>query len=891
MTFNISEYSQGLPFPNYKKTDYSLELEMAVLSKKTQEQQKALQSISAAQNTALNIAMLNLEGKDRLDSYNREIAESLSKDLGDLTKVENQNKIANLFQKISGDTQLIDASKKSREHISEFERIQREKMSGKKDSGYNTINEFVYMNEEGGYYDFMKQSLNAVSDPNYRLAKYTPYKDIRTPLANLTKLLHEDVTKRTSQVLDKNGYPTGYLTSSTIKEISPGRIASLYEAQLGADGMAQLQTLTKYDILRAKQGGATDALYNQYSTFYNTKIQEAENNKKITEGRISFYETELKKTDLSPELRAQYQSLIGSYQNNLSALDSNITNYKSSMIDKNQFAGMSTNDLAPYMYQIKKEEQIKDAVNALSYKEDLQDLKADTTYLAMKKIDAMLTQTKIREENANLRAAAALMQKEKDKKAEEEAATGGGLLPADVARNNVPILESYEKLQQTQNQYALMTDDIITSPSLDKTQLSKERLPAFLKQHEGNFHAQMFGIYQLKHGDAAYLPDGSPNLEGFKLWRDQSIANPEGDPNIETLVSNYEKAQVVADWTTKNLNKINNTLMASNAATSKLVEYAYKADGTKATQSDFAKDEDLFVFVPSMPKGGNESDAHFRARGGNYYKKSLKDYTYDVKMYNTMLQEIQDSQIGSETTGLDRDPNLNRSEVLREIKEKYRNYLYVENDLGLYDIAGKANQGLDDTNLQKVLMETMPQQAQFGMAQLSNKQITPQIANLVSAAGKMSNVAFSPEEIELVEIPVGAGDFGRFKLTEKAVKALPEGTQLPVGPNGDTMADVRSGVLYSFRVPAIMQRDVLFNAAANSMPIKSTFRGYTYEITTQGSARYMKITTPDNQQIIKSASPSSDVASLITVAKNFINTMATQGQGQPKDIPEEKLIH
>jgi hypothetical protein len=36
MTFNISEYSQGLPFPNYKKTDYSLELEMAVLSKKTQ---------------------------------------------------------------------------------------------------------------------------------------------------------------------------------------------------------------------------------------------------------------------------------------------------------------------------------------------------------------------------------------------------------------------------------------------------------------------------------------------------------------------------------------------------------------------------------------------------------------------------------------------------------------------------------------------------------------------------------------------------------------------------------------------------------------------------------------------------------------------------------------
>ena len=890
MTFNISEYSQGLPFPNYKKTDYSLELEMAVLSKKTQEQQKALQSISAAQNTALNIAMLNLEGKDRLDSYNREIAETLSKDLGDLTKVENQNKIANLFQKISGDTQLIDASKKSREHISEFERIQREKMSGKKDSGYNAINEYVYMNEEGGYYDFMKQSLNDVSDPNYRLAKYTPYKDIRTPLANLTKLLHEDVTKRTSQVLDKNGYPTGYLTSSTIKEISPGRIASLYEAQLGADGMAQLQTLAKYDILRAKQGGATDALYNQYSTFYNTKIQEAENNKKITEGRISFYETELKKTDLSPELRAQYQSLIGSYQNNLSALDSNITNYKSSMIDKNQFAGMSTNDLAPYMYQIKKEEQIKDAVNALSYKEDLQDLKADTTYLAMKKIDAMLTQTKIREENANLRAAAARMQKEQDKKEEEEAATGGGLLPADVARNNIPILESYEKLQQTQNQYALMTDDIITSPSLDKTQLSKERLPAFLKQHEGNFHAQMFGIYQLKHGDAAYLPDGSPNLEGFKLWRDQSIANPEGDPNIETLVSNYEKAQVVADWTTKSLNKINNTLMASNAATSKLVEYAYREDGTKATQSDFAKDEQLYVFVPTIPKGANESDAEFRARGGTYARKSLKDYTYDVAKFKE-YQRIESRgvpQVYVSSTGI---ANTMPPYTLSEMKEKYKDYLYVGNDLGLFNIAEKANEGLDDTNLQKVLMETMPQQAQFGMAQLSNKQITPQIANLVSAAGKMSNVAFSPEEIELVEIPVGAGDFGRFKLTEKAVKALPEGTQLPVGPNGDTMADVRSGVLYSFRVPAIMQRDVLFNAAANSMPIKSTFRGYTYEITTQGTARYMKITTPDNQQIIKSASPSSDVASLITVAKNFINTMVTQGQGQPKDIPEEKLIH
>ncbi|MBK8156433.1 MAG: hypothetical protein IPK55_10790 [Streptococcus sp.] len=131
----VNEYSSQLVLPSYNPQSYDPTLEVQVALYKQQNYDKVLQTVKGLQSQALNIQMLNQQGKERLDSYNKQLNESLSGDLGDLTKAEVQNEIAGLFQTIAGDTQLAKASQLSAEYQNQLDTIESFRQSGRKDKG------------------------------------------------------------------------------------------------------------------------------------------------------------------------------------------------------------------------------------------------------------------------------------------------------------------------------------------------------------------------------------------------------------------------------------------------------------------------------------------------------------------------------------------------------------------------------------------------------------------------------------------------------------------------------------------------------------------------------------------------------------------------------------
>lgn len=87
---SINEYTQGVVVPQYTPTNYDPSLEIQVAIKQQKNYDRILNTVKGLQSQALNIQMLNQEGRQRLEKYNKELNEKLSGDLGDLNKVEVQ---------------------------------------------------------------------------------------------------------------------------------------------------------------------------------------------------------------------------------------------------------------------------------------------------------------------------------------------------------------------------------------------------------------------------------------------------------------------------------------------------------------------------------------------------------------------------------------------------------------------------------------------------------------------------------------------------------------------------------------------------------------------------------------------------------------------------------
>ena len=222
MSQTISEYSSGLYLPTYRQTNYDNSLELALVSKKQKECDSMVQRLGNLKSQALNISMLNLKGKERLDAYNKELADLTSQDLGDLTDATVQAKVAGFFTKIATDSDLKERSSLSNYYQTQNNLIENAK--AQKDqlkSGYSPINEMVYRKWEGGLEDFMMA--DNIQGWQSKKIGYTPAKDIDQKLVNLTKLLHEESLTTQNPVKGSNGYD---LLSSS-KGVSAERMSNI----------------------------------------------------------------------------------------------------------------------------------------------------------------------------------------------------------------------------------------------------------------------------------------------------------------------------------------------------------------------------------------------------------------------------------------------------------------------------------------------------------------------------------------------------------------------------------------------------------------------------------------------------------------------------------------
>lgn len=878
MTFNINEYSQGLPLPQYKKTDYSLELEMAVLSKKAQEQQKALDKINQMQRSALNITMVNMEGIERLGNYNKRLSEELSKDPGDLTKLENQNRIANLFQDIAGDKELMALSRNSREILNQKELGEREKASGKP----NAINEFVFLNDEGGYYDFMQMSAAKGADPNFRPAKYTTYTDIKTPIANLSKLLHEDIYQTETQGL--TGTPeeiaagkaklSGYIESHIFGGVAPERIKALAEAQLGPAGMAQLEVMAKYDIIRTKQAGQVDSLFNQYNAHAQKEVNAYKFRKDEIEQKIKYFDSVLNDSKSTDSQKTEAQAMKDAHLQALPIVTANLDNLTASMKTKDEFSKMSIRELTPYIYQLKREEMLTDVANALSWKKDVRTLREDKLYMQARQLDFTATQNQLNRDTDIAKTTLRITASQKAKEAEP--------LPwstTDVAQNKVDLLSSYDKVVSLQNEYAQKTGALITanaSGSFDTNLLRENRFKETFKNLGSNYEIQMWDKFKTLKPDLAYNANGEPQIESFKIW----VADQEKNPvsSVAPLVEQQKYNRYISDGITEELAFMNGALRGASESVRQLKGYARNKDGSVMTDADFAAGKDIYLTVPTINKQATESDLEYRQRGGNYKLVSLDQYKKDIKegKYNQNVTKTEFTTYGGVYTKQER--------VVNE---------FVPTDRGLYSAIQNYDKAIKDPTLLKVLEDRLTQFEQYGQVMTSDKDaIRPyegQINTALRLAAANSGFAgsISVDDIKTVIIPVGSGTTGFYTLDEAAVKRITEAVGADKAatfnlPTEDGLAGLEAGKRYTFTTTPVEGRDALLNMTARTRPYKENYKGFEFSILNDNSGkRFITIKNSAGKTVtLDGADVRGDIYRKILEVKSTIDNFAANKQAE-----------
>jgi hypothetical protein len=852
----INEYSQGV-LPQYQKSNYDLNLEMAILSKKNQEQANALNTVNQLQNRSLNISMLNLEGAERLAEYNKQLSADLSGDLGDLTIMENQNKVAELFQKISTDTELIKASQLSKQYQKEYNDVQTLKNSGRKDNGYNDINEFVWMNWDGGYYDFMQKGLSQVTDPNFRKSSYTPYKDLKVPLANLSKLLHADYVSNDRQSVDEKNSPTGYLTKHIYEGVSPERVKALYDEQFGADDISQLEVLSKYEILKAGDKGY---LYDQYKS-----VADAEN--RVETARISeisqriLFNNEKLKTVLKPEEEAQLIKENELYKNNLQILESNVAGRANAEKTKEDFLKLSNNEMLGYVYQVKKAEKVKDAVNAFSWKKEVNEINPDANYLAQKKIDAMMAQTKFREDSQTNRMyikhkldqEVAATKALKEKEGKEDPSLWSDV--ADISKNEQELLSGFNRLVTLQEEYAKKSDNIIAAPTLDNNTIKAENWRNFYEKHKGNYYADMWDIFQTNK-NLAYDVNGNPNKEAFRVWEIEQRNNP--NSLTEALIKNKSDNDYTSEYLTEELGKINGALRSAKTETKNILPYARTENGDQLSEADFLSGREVYINVPTSPKINGQPYT------GNYQKKKLSELLFDLK------KERQTESIESPAAGAMYGVTP-RSKVTAKT--------YLDNDAGLKQVLKTYADSQEDPVLKSMLADKLPQYQQFGYVQTSSPDEIIPYQGQISAATKLGSdqfrTLFGVSAIESIAIPSGSGDKGVVKFKNEYAKQLDDANIMMPTRDGNVMEKVVPGKAYLFETQPKDGRNVMMNTAAKYKPYKSNYLGYMFEITPSASGtKVIRVTKPDGTVIPDKfgGDNSTDINVLINSIQSFIKT-------------------
>ena len=777
--FYVSPYVDGLALPNYKTQNYDTTLEMQLLQKKQNDYNVVLQRMSNLQSAGLNISMLNLKGKEKLDQYNTEINEMLSQDLGDLSDVSVQSQIAGMFNKISNDADLKQRSKLSKHYQGQLDNIER--MRSAKDptkSGYNSVNETVFRKWEGGLEDFMLA--DDITGFNQKAQSYTPYKDIDQKLVNLTKLLHEEE----STVLAPSS--TGYTLLESEKGVSKDRIRTLLQSTLDQDELSQMEILSKYRILQ--QGSDTGAIYDSYNNWIQKENQYTKNELAKAKAYVEQFNPKNLDPKLSKEERAtkeaQYLSLQQQYQTQEQELNRKIALQTVSTLSKEEWMKKSPTEILPYVNQMTTESYVNGIADSLEWKNQVKKVGTDEAYFANRRLNVMeerlnwdkqMDQAKLSLEYEKMKAT-------KDKEAKEKDPTYAP--PADIFKSPETIIDSWEKFTNLTKDYKNKTADIITAVDNNKNALIDPKNlinDQWLNENQSNYEVQLWNAYKAKFFDSAFTDADkkNPNINGFRAFKTQvENGDYKNDPAVQTVLSALTHDRWIANTLDETSREIANTINSQTRLD--------QVSNGGNTLGDYAKQHGWT----------GQGEMKFGIKDGQCYKSMTwtevkKEYQKEDKNKSTVINSVTGQPYYSGGSSLNYDPAF---------KELVRQGIEQE---------AKSTKLIQDTYTNK-----MPQIFQGKqLVALDDKTRTQSIGFInqaIKGSSETAPVSIDPTQVTNVSVPFGIGEYGGFSISEKEAERLANAGAKIVTVGGQEVAP-QANVWYKVPMQPVQQYDLIYN--------------------------------------------------------------------------------
>lgn len=538
----INEYTRELNIPQYRTTNYDISLQTKLLAHKQQQYDLAFQKLQNLKSSALNVLMINKKGQEKLDAYNQRIAEKLSGDLGDLSDSKVQASLVNMFSEIANDSDLKRRSQMSKWYMDQqsmIDNMKRDKDPAK--SGYNSINEFVFKNWEGGFNDFVEA--DQIDKFDTKRIGYTPFKDINQKLVNLTKLLHEE--EKSQQMPDGSGR----IISRNSKGVSPERIRSLMASTLTQDELSQFDILAKYRTLTTDD----QSLYNAYSGFVKGEKTNLESEIRRAEANINIYDPS-KLNPKDKDYNEKFQSYTEIYNNSIERKDRLNSSYQQALIDdldNTQWSKLSADEKSNYVRQFTFENYVNKTSDALAWKKQIDEVKVDNAYWTAAKLQqqneffnwrANMETAKFNFEQEWKQAELALREREvstKELKASGDAkqvAQAEGKTAGYLYKDPTATLEGYNKMYDMNMELGRKVTNIVGQAN--EKDLNSDQ---WISKNANNHYVGLWSMYRNSNQN--------PTKEGFEEW--MNSREVVGDKNalglIEELRVDQSRAEVLTN--------------------------------------------------------------------------------------------------------------------------------------------------------------------------------------------------------------------------------------------------------------------------------------------------------------------------------------------------------
>lgn len=870
----VSSYTEQLHVPQYLPTDYSTELEMALLQKKQSSYNTIVQRLSNLQGQALNISMLNMKGQERLGQYNKEIDQMLAGDIGDVTDPKVQSKLAGYFNKISQDTDLKKRSQLSQQYQQQLSII--ESMRNSKDptkSGYNSINETVFKKWEGGLEDFMLA--DSINGWESKMQRYVPFKDIDTKLVNLTKLLHAEEQLQQKPLTQKikvkqaDGtekevdMPTGYDVLDSTKGVSVDRIRALMEKSLDQDELSQFEVLAKYRIISNSTPEGLANLHSSYDRWVSSETRNTEQQLMRVKGMKSQFDPSRLDPKLPPEelaiKQAQYQLQLDQLNEQELLLTTKLGQQLTNRFSQEEWMKKSPNEMLPFISQLTTESYVNGVSEALSWKNEIQKVGMDEAYFAGARIknmqDRLTLDAELGRADIKIKEARLLHDMTKEAKAKEPVMGD----PADIFKSETSVFDSWKTVTDMTKGYNDKITPVITGKDgKGNYQINPENLTnkRWLSDNANNHEVQLWNVYVSKYRtDGAFLDDkqSKPNLAGFEAFK-QQVANQDfkNDPSISQIWDQYTKDKDAGEWLTEKTAKVATTI--NNLPGVKNVNVGGH------TLEDYAR--------ANNPNWNGEGEMTFGVKDG---KGGYKQMTWTEVKAAMLDEEKNKSSVVNPMTG---QPYFSGRNIL-------------DNDPGFKELVAKriAAEQNQSRMIQDIYLQEMPQFLQGKQSIINDKATISSYMGMINQATKLASqsspMGLDAEDLVQISLPVGIGDKGSFMLTEAAAKDLDEQGRQLVSVGGQIIAP-NARTRYIFDAPPVNQYDLMQNAMFKDKGyVNRTIGGYKVEVNDQPGRPYVTLKFTGGGKTREESVARKDVSLIFQEAERAINQLNAQ-QSKPK---------